>query len=357
MTTHRLPRRLTTAALALVLLAGAPAFAQDAADCAGFDRPIVFAELGYDSADILTDLARFVLEEGFGCATDAIPGATLPILQGLIRGDVDVDMEVWVDNTPEFWQEAVAAGRVRELSHVFDDAAQGFYVPRYLVEGDAERGIEPLAPDLRAVSDLPRYAALFRDPEQPDKGRFYNCVIGWYCEGINNVKMVVYGLENHFTNFRPGTGIALETTMQTAYTLGEPWLGYYWEPTGIMGRLDMLPLEEPPFGDACFAHMNAMAEADTPELATDACDYPVVVAAVGLGSAFADTIPAPIESFLDSFYLSTATINEMLAFMEANDANTQEAALAFMRESPEVWSAWLANVDPAVTERVRSALR
>ena len=356
MNVHRLLRRLSTAALALVLLAGAPAFAQDTADCGGFDRPIVFGELGYDSADILTNLARFVLEEGFGCATDAIPGATLPILQGMIRGDVDVDMEVWVDNTPEFWIEAVEVGNVRELSHVFDDAEQGFYVPRYLVEGDAERGIEPLAPDLRAVSDLPRYAELFRDPEQPDKGRFYNCVIGWYCEGINNVKMVVYGLEDSFTNFRPGTGIALETTMQTAYTRGEPWLGYYWEPTGIMGRLDMLRLEEPPYDDACFAHMNAMAEADTPELATDACDYPVVVAAVGLGSAFADTIPAPIESFLDAFYLPTATINEMLAFMEANDANTQEAALAFLQANPDAWGAWLAGVDPSVTERVRAAL-
>ena len=357
MTTQRLLRRLTAAALGLALLAGAPVFAQDAADCAGFDRAIVFGELGYDSADILTDLARFVLEEGFGCATDAIPGATLPILQGMIRGDIDVDMEVWVDNTPEFWHAALAAGQIRELSHVFDDAAQGFYVPRYLVEGDAERGIAPLAPDLRSVADLPRYASLFRDPEQPDKGRFYNCVIGWYCEGINNVKMVVYGLEDHFTNFRPGTGVALETTMQTAYALGEPWLGYYWEPTGIMGRLDMLRLEEPPYDDACFAHMNAMAEADTPQLATDACDYPIVVAAVGLGSRFADTIPAPIEAFLDALYLPTSTINQLISYIEGEGISSREAAVRFLREQRETWTAWLADVDPAVTERLQAALQ
>ena len=274
----------------------------------------------------------------------------------MIRGDIDVDMEVWVDNTPEFWIEAVAAGNVRELSSVFDDAAQGFYVPRYLVEGDAERGIEPLAPDLRSVSDLPQYADLFRDPEQPDKGRLYNCVIGWYCEGINNVKMVVYGLEDTYTNFRPGTGVAIETTMQTAYTQGEPWLGYYWEPTGILGRLDMLRLEEPAYDEDCFAHMNAMAEAETPELATQACDYPIVVAAVGLGSAFADTIPAPIEAFLDAFYLPTATINELLAVMESEEASTRDVAITFLSDYPDVWSAWLADVDPAVAERVRAAL-
>lgn len=347
--------RRTALALAVALVAAVPALAQ-ADDCAGFDRTIVFAELGYGSADIMTDIARFVLEEGFGCATDALPGATLPILQGMIRGDIDVDMEVWVDNTPEFWIEAVAAGNVRELSSVFDDAAQGFYVPRYLVEGDAERGIEPLAPDLRSVSDLPQYADLFRDPEQPDKGRLHNCVIGWYCEGINNVKLVVYGLEDHFTNFRPGTGIAIETTMQTAYTLGEPWLGYYWEPTGILGRLDMLRLEEPPYDEDCFAHMNAMAEAETPELATQACDYPIVVAAVALGSAFADTVPAPIEAFLDAFDLPTATINELLAIMEAEDASTRDVAITFLSDYPDVWGPWLADVDPAVAERVRAAL-
>lgn len=329
----------------------------ESARCAGYDRQIVFAELGYDSADILTDLARIILEEGFGCATEALPGATLPVLQGLIRGDIDVNMEVWTDNTPVFWREARAAGQVRELSSVFDDAAQGFYVPRYLVEGDAARGIQALAPDLRSVSDLPRYASLFRDPEQPDKGRLYNCVIGWYCEGINNVKMVVYGLDDHYTNFRPGTGVALEATMERAFALGEPWLGYYWEPTGILGRLDMLRLEEPPYSDVCFAQMNAMAEANTPERASEACDYPIVVAVVGLGSRFTTAIPMPIEAFLDAFYLPTATINELLAFIEANDASSLQAAHAFLRAQPEVWSGWLAGVDPAVRERVAASLR
>lgn len=46
--------------------------------------------------------------------------------------------------------------------------AQGSYVPRYLVEGDAERGIEPrLAPDLRSVTDLPRYVEPLACGRQP----------------------------------------------------------------------------------------------------------------------------------------------------------------------------------------------
>jgi glycine betaine/proline transport system substrate-binding protein len=345
--------RFASGLLALGLLAAGAALAQDA-DCGGFDRPIVFAELDYDSVNILTETARFVLEEGFGCETDTIPGTTLPLLQGSVRGDVDVTMEVWTDNTPEFWRDALADGTVRELSPVFDDAAQGFFVPRYLVEGDPERGIEPQAPDLRSVFDLPRYAELFRDPEQPDKGRLYNCVIGWYCEGINNVKMVVYGLDEYFTNFRPGTGVALETTMETAYVRGEPWLGYYWEPTSILGRLDMLRLDEPEYDEACFEHMDAMA--DTPEQATEACDYPIVVAVVGLGARFADSVPAGVETFLDAMYLETTLINELLAHMEANDVGTDAAARQLFAAYPDAWTPWFDGLDPAVLERVRSAL-
>ncbi len=345
--------RLAAGLLALALLAASPALAQEG-DCGGFDRPIVFAELDYDSVNILTETARFVLEQGFGCATDTIPGTTLPLLQGSIRGDIDVTMEVWTDNTPEFWREALAAGTVGELSPVFDDAAQGFFVPRYLVEGDPERGIEPQAPELRSVFDLPQYAELFRDPEQPDKGRLYNCVIGWYCEGINNVKMVVYGLDEYFTNFRPGTGVALETTMETAFVRGEPWLGYYWEPTGILGRLDMLRLEEPAYDEACFEHMDAMT--DTPEQATEACDYPIVVAVVGLGARFVDSVPAEVEAFLDAMYVETALINELLAYMEDNDVGTDVAAMELLVNYPDAWARWFDGLDPAVLQRVNAAL-
>jgi glycine betaine/proline transport system substrate-binding protein len=327
------------AAFALTLVLG---LAHAQSDCFGLNRPIVFAELGYGSADILTELARIVLEDGLGCATTTIPGATLPILQGMIRGDVDVNMEIWTDNTPDAWREALAAGRVRELSPVFDDAAQGFYVPRYLVEGDAARGIAALAPDLRSVADLPGYAALFRDPEQPNRGRLHNCVIGWYCEGINNVKIVAYGLDAHFTNFRPGTGIALETSMAAAYARGEPWLGYYWEPTGILGRLDMLRLDEPPYDPDCFAAMNALA--DEPERATLACDYPIVIAVVGLGARLAAAIPDPVAAFLDAIYLPTSIINELLATLEADDrATPRDVALAFLRDRSDVWGAWLSD--------------
>src|SRR5690606_9152728 len=212
-------------------------------DCEGFGRPIVFGELDWESAQVATWMARIVLESGFGCSTDYIPGTVVPLYQGAVRGDVDVIMEVWTDNVPDLWTEAVTAGTVEQVGLAFDDADQGWFVPSYLVEGDAERGIEAAAPDLVSVFDLVEYSALFRDPERPSLGRFYNCVIGWQCELINTVKLNAYGLLPYYTDFKAGTGVALAASLEGAYLRGAPWVGYYWGPTWVLGQLDLVKLD------------------------------------------------------------------------------------------------------------------
>ncbi len=349
-------RPLLVGLLTVILSVSSLAAAQEA-ECGGYDKPIVFAELDWDSVQVLNHIARFVLEEGFGCATDSIPGSTIPMYRGAARGDIDVVMEVWLDNVPDFWGPAVAAGDVLELGPVFEDAVQGFYVPRYMVEGDAERGVTATAPDLRSVDDLPQYAQLFRDPEQPNKGRFYNCIIGWRCEEINNVKLEVYGLTDDYTNFLPGTAIALAASMESAYLRGDAWVGYYWSPTWVLGKLDMIRLEEPPYTDACWAELEA--NVDTPRKATESCAYPASTAVVALGKSFKDVAPEGIVAFLDAIDTPAALINKILAFMQESDATPAEAALDFLRNEQDTWTAWLADadLDPAIAERTVAALK
>lgn len=344
-----IPRRaLVALAFVSVLMAGT-AVAQE--DCGGYNRSVVFADLDWDSVQVINGVARTILEAGFGCDTDAIPGSTIPLYQGAIRGDIDVIMEIWTDNVPDFWPPAVEAGTVVELGHVFDDAIQGWYVPRYLVEGDAERGIEALAPDLRSVEDLPRYASLFRDPEQPNLGRFYNCIIGWACEVVNNVKFYAYGLDEHFTNFNPGTGVALATSMEAAYLQGEPWFGYYWAPTWVLGELDMLRLEEPAFTQACWDAIFDVV--DTPEQGDVACAYPTSTAIVALGSNYKDQVSPEIREFLGSVRMGSDLINELLAYMQRTGADPSDTAAEFLRTQPEVWTAW---VDEDTVARVQAAI-
>lgn len=322
-----------------------------AADCGGLDRPVVFGELDWESAQVATWLARLILESGFGCDTEAISGTVVPLYLGAIRGDVDVIMEVWTDNVPVPWSEAVADGVVEQVGLAFDDAAQGWFVPRYLIEGDADRGIEAQAPDLHSVFDLPAYAQLFRDPEQPNQGRFYNCVIGWQCELINSVKLHAYGLDDYFTDFKVGTGVALAASLEGAYLRGEPWVGYYWGPTWVLGRLDLVQLDEPPFEQACWEEFTALV--NTPEAATNACAYPTSTAVLGIGSDFKDEVPLQLRAFFEAYHGSSALLSEALAYMHANDETPEAAARNLLSTHPELLEQWL---DDTSAAEVRAAL-
>lgn len=293
------------------------------------DRPVVFAGLDWQSSAFHTEVARFILEHGYDCETDVLPGTTIPLLQGVAQGDIDIVMEVWKDNVTEVWSRGLRRRQVVEVGINFPDAVQGWYVPRYLVEGDAA-----LAPNLKRVDDLVSHKTLFTDPEEPDKGRFYNCIAGWNCEVINSAKLKAYGLDAHFTNFRPGTGAALAAAIASAYVREKPIVTYYWGPTWVLGRYDMVMLEEPEFDSAIFINL---AADPNPESATA---YPVVEVAIGANRRFSEQAPQ-IIAFLESYETNAALVSEALAYMEDTGGQPEDAALHFLTTRPDIWSTWL----------------
>ncbi len=330
--------------LAVALLLAAPPL--PAAPCE-LDRPVMFAGLDWDSARLHVAIARHILERGYGCRTDSLPVTTLPAAVGVVRGDLDVLMEVWKEHSPEAWDQGLAAGEVVELGVNFPDSVQGWFVPRYLVAGDPERGVEPRAPGLRSVFDLPRYKELFRDPEEPAKGRFYNCILGWACEVVNTKKLRIYGLEPHFTNFRPGTGAALAAAIASAYKRRQPILAYYWGPTSVLGTYDLVRLEEPPYDPEVWEDLQT---SDSPERATA---YPPSEVVIGVHRGFYEAAPELVR-FLERYETTNELVSRLLAFMAEERATEEEAARRFLRQRPEVWTRW---VPAEVADRVRASLR
>jgi len=321
-------------ALLLLSLCAAPGVA---AGCE-LARPVVFAGLDWDSVGFHNAVARRILETGYGCRTDAIPGSTIPLLQGVAQGEIDVAMEIWKDAVTEVWQQALRRGKVVELGVNFPDAVQGWYVPR--VVADAH-------PELRSVADLARFKHLFADPEEPGKGRFYNCVAGWACEVVNTHKLKAYGLEAHYTNFRPGSGTALAAAIMGAALKGEPILAYYWTPTWVLGRADMVKLAEPPWNEADWKGIAASADYPRP------VDFPVVEVWIGANARFAAAAPE-IAAFLRNYRTSAALVSEALGHMKSANVDDAAAADRFLRTHPEVWRAWL---PPAVAAKVETALQ
>ncbi len=202
---------------------------------------------------INNEIAMFIVENGYDYPTEVVTVTTPVFQQAMVDDEVQVIMEVWWANIEDWWNSEREADTIVELGDIFESSAQGFYVPRYVIEGDAERGIEPMAPDLKSVSDLPQYKDVFADPEDPNKGILISCVTGWNCAEVIRIKTYAYGLEETYNLSEPGSSGALDAGIAGPYKKGEAVVSYYWEPTWLLGVYDMVLLEEPAYNDECWA--------------------------------------------------------------------------------------------------------
>jgi glycine betaine/proline transport system substrate-binding protein len=213
-------------------------------------------------------------------------------------------------------------------------------VPTFVIKGDKERGIEPMAPDLKHVKDMPKYWKLFKDPEDPNKGRFYNAIAGWAVTEINEQKFDAYGLDETYNQFVSGSDAALSGSMVAAYEKGNPWFGYYWGPTWVLGKLDMTPLEEPPYDEEVWE-------------STKACAFPSVDVNVLVNHKLPETNPQVVE-ILKNYETTMKMNNEFLVYMKDERANAEQTAVWFLKNYEDVWTDW---VSDEIEAKVKAALK
>ena len=303
---------------------------------------LTFSYLNWGSSQFMSEVAKIMTEAGYGYPVTFTPAATIPTLEAMVAGDIDVIFEIWYENQQQAWDSAIADGDVVSLGTVNDDNWQScFVVPTYVIEGDAERDIDPMAPDLEAAADLEQaqYVALFEDPEDPGKGRVVTCVAGWECEGINARKVSAYGLDDEYNLLVPGSQDALFASLEGAYDQGEPWLGYLWGPTDIAGKLDLTVLEEPAFDAAVWADTNG-------------CAYPSVQLLIGARTAFEGMAPE-VADMLSKWVIDTDTLGEALAYMGATGGEPYDAAVWFLQNRESIWTEF---VPADVAEKIREAV-
>lgn len=301
------------------------------------NKTIILADADWDSIKFHNAVAAFIMEKGYGYKADVIGGSTAITFTGLRKGDIDAYMEVWSDNL-DFYGEALESGDVIEVSTNFDDNAQGLYVPTYVIKGDEARGIKPIAPNLKTVKDLAQYKDLFKDPEEPSKGRIYGGIAGWQIDEILYKKYVAYGLDKNFNYMRPGSEGALSASVASAYDKGEPWVGYYWEPTWITGKYDLTLLEDEPYSKEKWEKGE--------------CASPPTKVTVCVNKNMKTNAPELVE-FLSRYKTSSALTASALAYMMDQKANHEETAKWFLQENKDVWKSW---VPEDIAAKVEAAL-
>ena len=164
---------------------------------------LVFNDLNWNSALVQNRIAQYIVDKGYGYPTEVLFGGTLPLFQGLRRGDSHITMEIWLPNQDEAWSEAQAAGEVVSVGESLGkDWQSAFVIPKYLQEQ---------YPELDSVEDLKdeKFQKLFATAATGGKARLVSCVIGWACEEVNAAQIEGYGLTEFIEVVSPGDGAAL----------------------------------------------------------------------------------------------------------------------------------------------------
>jgi glycine betaine/proline transport system substrate-binding protein len=327
-----------------VLAAGLMGFAGAAqAGSHGECGRVTVANMNWQSAEVLAQIDNIILSKGYGCEVELVPGDTMPTLTSMTeKKEPDVAPEAWINSMRDVLDKAVEEGKLVYASESLSEGGvEGWWIPKYLADAN---------PDIKSINDALARPDLFPDPEDPAKGVVHNCPAGWNCQITTGNLFKAYGAEDKgFRLLDTGSAAGLDGSIAKAYSREEGWLGYYWAPTSILGKYEMVKLDhgvehDKEHWEACTAVLdcadpkpNAWAKSEV---------YTVVT------KDFADRA-GPAMDYLKARSWENQTVNVLLAWMTDNQATGEEGAEYFIKNNEDIWTEW---VSPEVAEKVKKGM-
>ncbi|WP_299494915.1 ABC transporter substrate-binding protein [uncultured Shewanella sp.] len=322
----------------LLSTATSPAFADE--QCGR----VTIADMNWSSASLIANVDRFILEEGYGCDAQLISGDTMPTATSMVeKGEPDIAPELWSNNVQELIDRGLKEKRLAIAGKSLSDGGEeGFWVPQYMVDKD---------PSLKTIKGIMANVKLFENHEDPDRGAFYGCPAGWACQiTTENLYRALKLNEAGFDLVDPGSGAGLAGSIARAYEHREPWFGYYWAPTAILGQYKMVKID---FGSGINVeeYQDCISKPDCKD--PKVTMYPPSLVQTVTTSDFAKQSPQAF-SYLSKRSMTNTQMNNLLAWMGDNQADGKTAAENFLIEHEEVWSQWLpANIAAKVKTAVK----
>ena len=316
--------------LGCLIVAGMIASTAHAEECG--EVSLMNADWG--SAQIVTAVSKFLMEEGYGCEVTKVPLSTNPALVSVSEtGEPDILTEIWTNGAPAY-EGLLESGAIIQVTEVLSDGGvEGFFVPNYLLEKHPELAtIEGIAANPELVGN-----------------RFHNCPEGWTCLNVSTNLLKAGGLiDAGIENFVHGSGETLAASIAAAHENKEPWFGFYWAPTSVLGKYPMTLVEMAPH-DPEKHTCNITADCATPSMSA----FPRSVVVTVLSKEFMAK-NSEISNLMTNLSFTNSQMGETLAWVEDNNASYDEGAVYFLTTYKDVWGSWL---NEAARENLSSLLQ
>ncbi len=334
--------KLALAALGTTLTLAGAAKAESHGECGA----ISIAEWNWASGELMANVDKIILEEGYGCEVTLVPGATTTTFASMNeKAQPDVAGELWINAVRDQLDNAIAEGRLHSvLDGPITELGEGWWVtPKFAADH----------PELNTVEKVLEHPELFPNAEDESKGAFIGCPAGWGCQLVNANLFRAFDMEEKgWVLVDPGSAAGLDGSMAKAVERDQNWFGYYWSPTAMIGKYEMvlLPFEAEYAGDDNWNGCIALAEQDCAD------PKPTAWTKSEVHTVITDEFKkkgGPAVDYLSKRIFPGAIMNGMLVYMQDEQAGGEDAAFEFLEKHGDIWESW---VSPEVAEKVKSAL-
>ena len=182
---------------------------------------VSIAEMNWASAQLMANVDKIILESGYGCKVEIVPGDTMPTFTSMNeKGAPDVAGELWVNAVATPLNAAKAEGRLHTVSEgPITGLGEGWWLLPHTMKKH---------PELKTVVDVLNRPDLFPHPEDPSKGGFHTCPSGWGCQLANANLFRAFEMEKKgWRLVDPGSAAGIDASIAKASDRGENWFGYY----------------------------------------------------------------------------------------------------------------------------------
>ena len=304
---------------------------------------VTVANMNWQSAEVLAAVDKMVLEKGYGCQVEIVPGDTMPTLTSMMeKGEPDVAPESWINSVREPLDAAVKEGRLHYAAKSLPDGGvEGWWIPKYIADAN---------PGIKTIDDALKRPDLFPAAEAKGKGGVHNCPSGWNCQLSTGNAFKAWGAEDKgFVLIDTGSAAGLDGSIAKAFERKQGWLGYYWAPTSILGKYEMVKLDAGvPHNKADWDSCNAKADCANPKKNDWAVSEVVTVVTDRFKKSGGDAY-----NYLSKRGWSNQTVGQLMAWMTDNQATGEDGAIHFLQNYPQVWEKW---VSPAAAKKIKAAL-